>query len=314
MGENSNIEWTDHTWNPVRGCAEVSPGCDHCYARELAKRNPKTLGVWGSVAEGGVRVIAAEGQWHNPVTWNACAGTFMECSLCGWRGDARRSSGCCPECNAVGQEMDVVRQRVFCASLADWLDPDWPIEVLARLLKLIHETPNLDWLLLTKRPENWRARLNEAYVLDKSFDLTACWLAGCAPANVWVGTTAEDQPRADERMPHLLRIPSRVRFLSCEPMLGSINFEEALDPMMAVTADFRFHGLDGIHWVICGGESGPKARPMHPDWARSLRDQCTASGVPFFFKQWGGTNKKAAGRELDGRTWDEVPVVRALHQ
>lgn len=210
--------------------------------------------------------------------------------------------------------MHAARPRVFCASMADWLDDEVPVEWLADLLRLIALTPNLDWLLLTKRPENWRARLNEAYVLDKSFDLTAFWLAGRAPDNVWVGTTVEDQPRADERIPHLLRIPSRVRFLSCEPLLGSINFEEALDPMMAVTADFRFHGLDGIHWVICGGESGPNARPMHPQWARSLRDQCTASGVPFFFKQWGGTNKKAAGRELDGRTWDEVPEVRALHQ
>ena len=214
------------------------------------------------------------------------------------------------------------RPRVFCASLADWLDDEVPIEWLADLLALIHATPNLDWQLLTKRPELFRHRLHK---ISRDSELACRWhMLFQAPPNVWLGTSVEDQTRAAERIPLLLQTPAAVRFLSCEPLLGDIclsNFNPRLGP------GYDFEG--GIHWVIAGGESGPHARPMDPAWARSLRDQCTAAGVPFFFKQWGewlpsgqddaqGRNqctdadflrvgKHRAGRLLDGREWNEMP-------
>lgn len=184
-----------------------------------------------------------------------------------------------------------VRARVFCASMADVFEDRADLDPLReRLWALITATPHLDWLLLTKRP-----------------DVMACWAETHPwPVNAWAGATVEDQRRADERIPALLRVPARVRFLSCEPLLGGLD----LDP-------------SGIHWVIAGGESGPGARPSHPDWFRSLRDQCTAADVPFHFKQWGefapsgdgfGTNvrrvgKHAAGRLLDGVEHNDYPKV-----
>lgn len=305
--ENSNIEWTDHTFNPWRGCTKVSSGCANCYAEKLSHRNPKVLGEWG---QGKPRIKASAAMWREPRKWNAA---------CEKRG---------------------VRERVFCASLADWLDDDGvPIEWLAELLELIHATPNLDWLLLTKRPQNWRERVNDAekFTTPQNWEVRD-WLRNwfeheMAPENVWIGTSVEDQARADERIPLLLAIPAVARFLSCEPLLGPVNL-----------GDYRHssHGewkMDGFHWVIAGGESGPGARPMHPDWPRSLRDQCVAAGVAYFFKQWGEwgecpigdgpdlvtdavfkkgpghdgmvwkIGKKAAGRLLDGREWNEMPTV-----
>lgn len=212
-------------------------------------------------------------------------------------------------------EGTAVRPRVFCASMADWLDEEVPIEWLADLLTLIHDTSNLDWLLLTKRPENWRERMEKA---------GACWgnewqrmlwledwLKGQAPENVWIGTSVEDQTRADERLPILCTIPARIRFLSCEPLLGPVDVSDYLDDL---TDGGYVPGSAPIQWVICGGESGPGARPMAAEWARGLRDQCTESGTAFFFKQWGAfdsrgeqVGKKRAGRELDGREWSELP-------
>lgn len=267
------------------------------------------------------------------------------------------------------------RQRVFCASLADWLDDEVPVEWLADLLALIHRTPNLDWLLLTKRPQNWRTRMDEVVRIEipdgaaavprcTAAALAAAWLKGVAAANIWLGTTVEDQTLAEERIPVLLDIPAMVRFLSCEPLLGPVDlttvrwnrgdgyFGDCLSPHHIPHG--RIEDAPLIHWVICGGESGPNARPMHPDWARSLRDQCRAAGVPFFFKQWGEwcpgatfggypirlengdcydvpdgddprvhrfqemddygsflgavkVGKKAAGRLLDGREWNDLP-------
>lgn len=243
------------------------------------------------------------------------------------------------------------RPRVFCASLADWLDDEVRIEWLADLLKLIHDTPNLDWLLLTKRPQNWYFRLRDALAHIEGIDPVTGWdsvdplsplgdwlnewLGGNEiPANIWIGTTVEDQARADQRIPQLLNIPARVRFLSCEPLLESVSI-----PNSVINWN-NFEG--GINWVICGGESGPGARPMHPAWARRLRDDCQHAGVSFFFKQWGewkptdgdgsltfdseGRNcsyydpgaermvkvgKHYAGRLLDGREWNEFPAVEA---
>jgi len=175
------------------------------------------------------------------------------------------------------------RPRVFCASLADWLDPEVPIEWLADLLDLIRCTPNLDWLLLTKRPENFAELVYEA--ADRStneelFTWGTDWVRGGAPENVWIGTSIENQKYADIRIPALLKIPAGVRFLSCEPLLGPLD--------LAYTC---FNGADsfgqmpGISWCIVGGESGPNKRPINCDWARSIRDQCRVAGVPFFMKQ-----------------------------
>ena len=238
---------------------------------------------------------------------------------------------------------------MFCASLADWLDPEIPTLWLADLLVLIDATPNLDWLLLTKRPELWRARMEEIaepFVAGDPHahpgsEIAYDWACGFPLANVWVGTTVEDQKRSDERIPALLSIPACVRFLSCEPLLSAIDLSQSACDWWESSR---------INWVICGGESGANARPMHPAWARSLRDQCSASAVPFLFKQWGAfgpalgeptrrsddtsqtwvcedgsiheglhlfegmaimerVGKKRAGRLLDGRTWDEFPAT-----
>lgn len=284
MAENSNIEWTDHTFNPWIGCQKVSPGCDHCYAETWDARGLQGQAKrWGPHAD---RTRTSAANWRKPLAWDKAAA-------------------------AAGK-----RARVFCASLADVFDNHSSIRLEWRddLWKLIAATPNLDWLLLTKRPQNV-ARIVPGWMAPHSW-----------PENVWLGTTAENQTEADRRIPHLLAVPARVRFLSCEPLLGPVSLSS--------------YGTGAsINWVICGGESGTGARPMHPDWARSLRDQCQAAGVAFFFKQWGefqhlGTEadgmlslrglftdrwveiddqrylrvgKKAAGRLLDGRTWDDVP-------
>lgn len=267
MGENSKIEWCDHTFNPWIGCTKVSPGCAHCYAekstrtRVLRKQGRET---WGA---GSLRERTSAAYWRGPLKWNAA-----------------------PDWN-----FGIRKPRVFCASLADWLDDEVPIEWLADLLQLIRATPNLDWLLLTKRPQNWhdrmcaamqfceRAWLNgETHIRTEVADWIGDW-GGVArvPHNVRVGTTVEDQKRANERIPELLKIPTGGRFLSCEPLLEHVDLDET--PVWFNNPD----GSGGIDWVICGGESGPNARPMHPDWARALRDQCQAANVPFFFKQWG---------------------------
>ncbi len=262
MAENSTIEWTDHTFNPWIGCTQVSPGCANCYAAAQDKFRKWTPEGWGAG-----KPRRRTKTWGEPLKWNNKADM-----------DATQAE-------AMG--MDLRRPRVFCASLADWLDDEVPIEWLADLLKLIHDTPNLDWLLLTKRPENFEDRISDAGDVlgdhpDTMWPDTAAndlwwwvqnWLEGHAPRNVWIGTTVEDQARADERIPALLKIPARVRFLSCEPLLEGV--------------DLRLEDLksESLHWLICGGESGPGKRAMNPEWARALRDQCAAAGVPFFMKQ-----------------------------
>ncbi|MBL3569903.1 hypothetical protein BV509_00950 [Rhodovulum sulfidophilum] len=268
MGENSKIEWTTHTFNPWWGCVKVSEACKHCYAEAWAKRVGQK--VWGPTTH---RRFFGDAHWKQPETWN------------------RRLEG-------TGQ-----RERVFCASMADVFEDRRDLDPhRARLWSLIETTPNLDWLLLTKRPDV-ATRLNR-------------WGTNW-PANVWLGTTVENQQRADENLPHLVGIPARVRFISAEPLLGPLNLSAY---------------LERLDWVITGGESGPKARPASPTWFRQLHLQCMEHEVSFHFKQWGdwapgdGINlphrrtqqahdgtlmvrlgKKAAGRELDGATHDGLP-------
>jgi protein gp37 len=330
MSERSEISWTDSTFNPWIGCTKVSPGCANCYAETLMDTRYGRV-KWG---KGNPRERTSEANWKNPLQWNRQS--FSECQSCGWRGpDAKISSCPNPSCQATELPFPA-RQRVFCASLSDWLDDEVPIEWLVDLLNLIFQTRHLDWLLLTKRPQNWGKRLHEALRAAKDPGLVfegwlSQWLDGDYPGNVWIGTTTEDQTRADERIPELLKIPARVRFLSCEPLLGPIDLSYT-----CFNGSDSFGSMPGIHWVITGGESGQGARPMNPEWVRSIRDQCAAAGVSHHFKQWGEfaprhdmqardlpgkewvtfdpdtsvcrVGKKAAGRLLDGKEHNEFPA------
>jgi protein gp37 len=216
--------------------------------------------------------------------------------------------------------------------MGDWLDKEIPIEWFADLLKLIHYTPNLDWLLLTKRPGNWFERIRKArnWLTTGGDADVAVWLhdwlpnpaveggqrrnqqatrsrwskPGIPPRNVWIGTSVEDQQRADERIPELLKIPARVRFLSVEPMLGPIDFPRAA-PCGYYCDHDEFggghrpgHGLSGIHWVIFGGESGPKARPCNAEWIRDGVRQCRSAGVAPFVKQLGADPRINMSHEM----------------
>lgn len=294
--ENSKIEWTHHTFNPWIGCTKVSDGCKFCYAEHLMDKRLSRV-QWGPQ---GTRQRTSAANWNKPRQWN------------------KRLEG-------TGR-----RERVFCASLADVFEDRPELEEWrSDLFDLIVDTPNLDWLLLTKRPENVQRML--PYWVGKGEQI--------APS-VWIGTSVENQEQADKRIPELLRIPAAVRFLSCEPLLGPVDLRAYLYPMFAADDPRYFERGSAVDWVIVGGESGQQARPMHPEWARSLRDQCQRAGVPFLFKQWGEwlvsshmvqgvhpdpgvyawpwkraddltmmvkVGKKFAGRLLDGREWSEFP-------
>ncbi|MGE3907929.1 MAG: phage Gp37/Gp68 family protein [Chloroflexota bacterium] len=307
MSERTAIEWCDSTFNPWIGCTRVSPACDHCYAEaQMATRMGRV--EWGA---GKPRSRTSAAYWRQPVQWNARADTFRECGACGWRGDiiirAEPVPMPCPRCGAVDHRP--ARRRVFCASLADVFDNEVEVSWLADLLSLIHRTPDLDWLLLSKRIGNWRARIYAAVDLfehrmvvsgrgdNHGYAMARNWLAGEAPSNVWIGATVVNQAEADRDILKLLAVPAATRFLSIEPMLGPVrlNLATACDRNCNEYQYAECPGNPGgkcvmqrdLNWIICGGESGPHARPMHPDWVRSLRDQCQAASVPFLFKQWG---------------------------
>lgn len=244
MSEHSKIEWTDATWNPIRGCVKVSPGCAHCYAETLAER---FRGVPGHPFERGFDPRPAPDQLEKPLTWMRPRRVFV-CSM-----------------------SDLFQQAV---------DKKW----LARIFGVMMRAHWHTFQVLTKRAGRMAGEfvsgLRSKYWLD----------------HVWWGVSVEDQQRR-HRIDTLRLMKAANRFLSLEPLL------ENLGPL----------NLQGIGWVIVGGESGRGARPMDPDWVRSIRDQCGEAGVPFFFKQWGGVRKAAAGRELDGRTHDDLPGVMTAH-
>lgn len=247
MAKNSKIEWTHHTFNPWVGCAKVSPACDHCYAEGWAKRSGMVQ--WGAHAE---RRRTSENNWRQPIKWNA---------------DAKRKG---------------VRYRVFCSSLADVFDNAVPVQWRIDLMKLICETPHLDWLLLTKRIGNASEMLETAF---RAVHHQREGWADNTPLNVWIGATICNQEEADRDIPKLLQTPAAVRFLSIEPLLGPVLIDTLLCEYPEDEDGAPYPGR--LDWVIVGGESGPGARPMHPEWVRSLRDQCSAADVPFLFKQWG---------------------------
>lgn len=244
MAENSKIEWTDHTFNPWIGCQKVSPGCDHCYAESLAKRYG-----WVEWGPHGERKRTSEVNWKKPRQWNAAA-------------------------KRMGR-----RYRVFCSSLADVFDNQVPEHWRIDLFDLIGDTEHLDWLLLTKRPENIRKMLPTNWnVADYH--------------NVWLGTTCEDQERYDRRWPILDDIPAVVRFISYEPAIGPLRLH---------------NGPQQPDWVICGGESGPGARMMDPNWAAAIKHDCERAGVYFFMKQM--TGKKPIPEHLMRR---EFPLTALI--
>jgi protein gp37 len=286
MAEATAISWATSTFNPWIGCTKVSPGCDHCYAE--VSTPARVHGVaWGPHA---LRRRTSESNWNLPRRWNRKAGQ-------------------------TGQSW-----RVFCSSLADVFDNRAPEGAREDLWELIRATPALTWMLLTKRPQNIARMLPQGW--GEGWD------------NVWLGTTVENQDEADRRIPHLLMVPGALRFLSCEPLLGPVLLTHVWMPARdmspgALWVDaLRANAFLGrlplpeglalrdrirgpVGWVIAGGESGPRARPMDPDWARSLRDQCAAAGVPFHFKQWGGTTAKAGGHLLDGIEHLAIPGGQA---
>lgn len=333
MGEESKISWTDATFNPWRGCTKVAEECRNCYAETLSGRNPSTLGIWGPQ---GTRVVAAESYWREPLKWNAKAAK-----------EGRRLRVFCASLADVfeewpGRMVDTNEQELcvchgcgkFCLTFGDCGGPKGTMcdraprpmvmdDCRRRLFALIDATPHLDWMLLTKRPENIR-RMWLNPVGNGEY-------AHCEPEfgrrNVWLGTTAGLQETADRNVPTLLECSglSPLLWVSAEPLLGPIDFSP---------------WIGQLKWIITGGESGSGARPFHPDWARSVRDQCQAAGVAFHHKQHGEwcafkdiphetldkidlgdvpvqtigdhslhrVGKKNAGRSLDGKVWDEFPA------
>ncbi len=240
MSQHSQIEWTDATWNPVRGCTKITPGCSHCYAETFAER---FRSVPGHPYEQGFDLRLVPGKLAEPLRWKS-------------------------------------PKMIFVNSMSDLFHKDVPDDYVHNVARVMLAANWHTYQVLTKRSERLR-------------DMLHTTLADAASApHVWWGVSVENRKHGLPRIDHLRAAPARVRFLSVEPLLedlGEIN-------------------LAGIHWVILGGESGPGARPMHEEWALSIRDQCERAGVAFFFKQWGGTRKSKAGRELDGQTYDGVPA------
>ena len=318
MAKDTNIGWTTSTFNPWVGCTKVSPACDNCYAEGWAKRSGMVK--WGAHES---RVRTSPANWKQPIKWNRDAKIAQNA----WEEFKRTNPGL-TDAELIGKGfVKPERPRVFCASLADVFDNAVPDEWRADLFALIAATPNLDWLLLTKRIGNAEKMLLHA-IGDSFYP---------HHENVWLGITVCNQEEADRDISKLLKIPAVKRFLSIEPMIDEIRLPRYI---------WEDDNCGMIDWVICGGESGPKARPMNPQWVRYLRDQCVDADIPFFFKQWGewlprstvyhkfldGTSlekidpdckkwdcvrldgvymqrvrKKKAGRLLDGREWSETP-------
>ena len=335
MSDGSKIEWTDATWNPITGCSVVSAGCKHCYAMRLA----------------GTRLR------HHPsraeLTRETSAGPV-------WTGEVRLNE------QWLDQPLHWRRpRRIFVCAHGDLFHPAVPDEWIDRVFATMALAPQHTFQVLTKRPERMRAWVRNGRSLQVVLQHWKNSRVGQNTwplPNVWLGVSVEDQAAADERIPVLLDTPAAVRFISAEPLLGVVNLRwlgSGLGSHDALIDDH--HGLPRLDWVIAGGESGPGARPSHPDWFRALRDQCQAAGVPYFFKQWGEwaptpawtildpacagelvgkttlsghhpgersyiampnqidtkvgrvdtlyrVGKRAAGRLLDGREWNDLPV------
>lgn len=244
MSERSAIEWTDATWNPVRGCVKVSPGCKHCYAETFAER---FRGVPGHPFEQGFDLRLVPEKLEDPLRWRT-------------------------------------PRRIFVNSMSDLFQDEVPTDYIARVGRVMGRANWHVYQVLTKRHERMRSLLSGELA----------WMGELA--NVWFGVSVEDRRYGLPRIDALRDTAAAVRFLSVEPLLEDLG---AID-------------LTRIDWVIVGGESGPRARPMREEWVVSIRDQCRSARVPFFFKQWGGVQKSRAGRRLRGRTHDQFPRTPAL--
>lgn len=240
MSDRSTIEWTDATWNPVRGCTKITSGCAHCYAETFAER---FRGVPGHPYEQGFDLRLIPEKLTQPLLW-------------------RRP------------------RMIFVNSMSDLFHADVPDDYIVKVVRVMQLANWHTYQVLTKRSERMRDLLR-----------TKLRFAAEEP-HIWWGVSVENRDQGLPRVEHLRSAPAAVRFLSVEPLL------ESLGPV----------DLTGIHWIILGGESGPGARPLEKSWVVEIRDQCEAAGIPFFFKQWGGTRKAKAGRELDGRTYDGIPL------
>jgi protein gp37 len=240
VSERSEIEWADATWNPVRGCTKITPGCDHCYAETFAER---FRGVPGHPYEQGFDLRLVPEKLAEPLRWKS-------------------------------------PKMIFVNSMSDLFHKDVPDDYVEAVCRVMERANWHTYQVLTKRSSRLRNMLQDRV-----------HFAARLP-HVWWGVSVEDRAHGLPRVEHLREAPAAVRFLSVEPLL------EDLGPV----------NLEGIHWVIVGGESGPGARPMHKEWVVSIRAQCEAAHVPFFFKQWGGVRKSKAGRDLEGRTYDDLPV------
>ena len=239
MSDNTSIEWTEATWNPVTGCKKVSTGCRNCYAERMALRLQamgKNRYRNGFAPTTHVEALKIPFGWNKP-------------------------------------------KIVFVNSMSDLFQSQVPVEFVQSIFEVMNRCPQHTFQVLTKRPN-----IAERYASQLKWT-----------KNIWLGTSIENQ-KATRRIHNLRRIPAAIKFLSVEPLLGPI-------PRLPIA---------GIDWVIVGGESGPRARPMDERWVRQIRDRCVDRGVPFFFKQWGGVNKKMTGRILDGETWDEMPPIPAV--
>ena len=245
MPQSTAIEWTDATWNPVTGCAKISPGCLHCYAERFSER---FRGVPGHPFETGFDLTLRPERLRTPLTWRK-------------------------------------PRMIFVNSMSDLFHKDVPDPFIDSVFDTMERAHWHVFQLLTKRSSRM-ARYTRRRYADRP-----------APPNVWLGVSVEDGARKS-RITHLQATKAAIRFLSIEPLLGPVG------PV----------NLEGIHWAIVGGESGPKARPMNPEWARSVRDQCAEQRVAFFFKQWGGVRPKSGGRLLDGREWNELPPYASAPQ
>lgn len=298
MADKTKIQWCDATWNPVTGCSPVSEGCANCYAARMASRFRQVHGGHFS------QILMHPERLDQPLRWKK-------------------------------------PRRIFVSSMGDLFHEGVSDAWFSRIISVIAAAQQHTFMVLTKRPEQMLLSIRRFYEFGRKTPILP---------NLWLGVTAENQEQANKRIPILLQIPAAKRFVSIEPMLGPVNLNDLtanLKPKCGRSLCDYFSALNGseydpqgnpkycnpgtfnsLDWVIVGGETGPGARPMHPDWARSVRDQCQAAGVPFFFKSWGSHvpvtlkfadnsypamqrvkhGQSVSHRTLDGRTWEEFPA------